>query len=31
MTIEIHSVDELVAIIDKLSSVPNVQEVRRIA
>jgi GTP pyrophosphokinase len=31
MTIEIHSVDELVEIIDKLSSVPNVQEVRRIA
>jgi GTP pyrophosphokinase len=31
MTIEIHSVDELVAIIEKLSSVPNVQEVRRIA
>jgi GTP pyrophosphokinase len=31
MTIEIHSVDELVTIIDKLSSVPNVQEVRRIA
>ena len=31
MTIEIHSVDELVAIIDKLSQVPNVQEVRRIA
>jgi GTP pyrophosphokinase len=31
MTIEIHSVDELVAIIDKLSKVPNVQEVRRIA
>ena len=31
MTIEIHSVDELVVIIDKLSSVPNVQEVRRIA
>ena len=31
MTIEIHSVDELVAIIDKLTKVPNVQEVRRIA
>jgi GTP pyrophosphokinase len=31
MTIEIHSVDELVAIIDKLSLLPNVQEVRRIA
>jgi len=31
MTIEIHSVDELVAIIDKLSQLPNVQEVRRIA
>jgi len=31
MTIEIHSVDELVAIIDKLSLIPNVQEVRRIA
>jgi GTP pyrophosphokinase len=31
MTIEIHCVDELVAIIDKLSSLPNVQEVRRIA
>ena len=31
MTMEIHSVDELVAIIDKLSQLPNVQEVRRIA
>jgi len=31
MTIEIHGVDELVAIIDKLSQLPNVQEVRRIA
>ena len=31
MTIEIHSVDELVAIIDKLSQLPNVQEVRRVA
>jgi GTP pyrophosphokinase len=31
MTIEIQDVDELVAIIDKLSSLPNVQEVRRIA
>ncbi len=31
MTIEIQGVDELVAIIDKLSSLPNVQEVRRIA
>jgi len=28
---EIHSVDELVAIIEKLSQLPNVQEVRRIA
>jgi GTP pyrophosphokinase len=31
MTIEIHGVDELVAIIDKLSQLPNVQEVRRVA
>ncbi len=31
LTMEIHSVDELVAIIDKLSQLPNVQEVRRIA
>jgi len=31
MTIEIQSVDELVAMIEKLSSLPNVQEVRRIA
>ena len=31
LTIEIHSVDELVVIIDKLSQVPNVQEVKRIA
>ena len=31
LTMEIHGVDELVAIIDKLSQLPNVQEVRRIA
>ncbi len=31
MTIEIHSVDELVVIIDKLSQLPNVQEVKRLA
>ena len=31
MTMEIHGVDELVAIIDKLSQLPNVQEVKRIA
>ncbi|MCH7881814.1 MAG: bifunctional (p)ppGpp synthetase/guanosine-3',5'-bis(diphosphate) 3'-pyrophosphohydrolase [Proteobacteria bacterium] len=31
LTIEIHNVDELVVIIDKLSQVPNVQEVKRIA
>jgi (p)ppGpp synthase/HD superfamily hydrolase len=31
MTMEIHSVDELVVIIDKLSQLPNVQDVRRIA
>ena len=31
LTIEIHSVDELVMIIDKLSQLPNVQDVRRIA
>ena len=31
LTIEIHSVDELVVVIDKLSQVPNVQEVKRIA
>ncbi|MFV2031995.1 MAG: bifunctional (p)ppGpp synthetase/guanosine-3',5'-bis(diphosphate) 3'-pyrophosphohydrolase [Gammaproteobacteria bacterium] len=31
LTIEIRSVDELVVIIDKLSQVPNVQEVKRIA
>jgi len=31
LTMEIHSVDELVVIIDKLSRLPNVQDVRRIA
>ena len=31
LTMEIHSVDELVAIIEKLSQLPNVQEVRRVA
>ncbi|MDH3761825.1 MAG: bifunctional (p)ppGpp synthetase/guanosine-3',5'-bis(diphosphate) 3'-pyrophosphohydrolase [Gammaproteobacteria bacterium] len=31
LTMEIHSVDELVTIIDKLSQLPNVQDVRRIA
>ena len=31
LTMEIHSVDELVLIIDKLSQLPNVQDVRRIA
>ena len=31
LTMEIHSVDELVVIIDKLSQLPNVQEVKRIA
>ncbi|MDH3219275.1 MAG: bifunctional (p)ppGpp synthetase/guanosine-3',5'-bis(diphosphate) 3'-pyrophosphohydrolase [Gammaproteobacteria bacterium] len=31
LTMEIHSVDELVVIIDKLSQLPNVQDVRRIA
>jgi len=31
MTMEIRSVDELVVIIDKLSQLPNVQDVRRIA
>ena len=31
MTMEIHSVDELVTIIDKLSQLPNVQDVKRIA
>ncbi len=31
LTIEIHSVDDLVAIIDKLSQLPNVQDVRRVA
>ena len=31
MTMEIRSVDELVVIIDKLSRLPNVQDVRRIA
>ncbi len=31
MTIEIRSVDELVTIVDKLSQLPNVQDVRRIA
>jgi GTP pyrophosphokinase len=31
LTMEIHSVDELVVIIEKLSQLPNVQEVRRIA
>ncbi len=31
LTMEIHSVDELVVIIDKLSQLPNVQDVKRIA
>ncbi|MCP4877184.1 MAG: bifunctional (p)ppGpp synthetase/guanosine-3',5'-bis(diphosphate) 3'-pyrophosphohydrolase, partial [Gammaproteobacteria bacterium] len=31
LTMEIHGVDELVLIIDKLSQLPNVQDVRRIA
>lgn len=31
LTIEIHGVDELVAIMDKLSQLPNVQEVKRVA
>jgi GTP pyrophosphokinase len=31
ITMEIHSVDELVVIIDKLSQLPNVQDVKRIA
>ncbi len=31
LTIEIHQVDELVMIIDKLSQLPNVQDVKRIA
>ena len=31
LTMEIHSVDELVLIIDKLSQLPNVQDVRRVA
>ncbi|MBT8435813.1 MAG: bifunctional (p)ppGpp synthetase/guanosine-3',5'-bis(diphosphate) 3'-pyrophosphohydrolase [Gammaproteobacteria bacterium] len=31
LTMEIHSVDELVLIIDKLSQLPNVQDVKRIA
>jgi GTP pyrophosphokinase len=31
MTMEIRSVDELVVIIDKLSRLPNVQDVRRVA
>jgi len=30
MTMEIRSVDELVVIMDKLSQLPNVQDVRRI-
>jgi GTP pyrophosphokinase len=30
MTIEIHGVDELVEIVDKLSQIPNVQEVKRV-
>jgi (p)ppGpp synthase/HD superfamily hydrolase len=31
MIMEIRSVDELVVIIDKLSQLPNVQDVRRVA
>ena len=31
LTIEIHSVDELVSIIDNLGQIPNVQDVKRIA
>jgi GTP pyrophosphokinase len=31
LTIEIHSVDELVSIIDSLGQIPNVQDVKRIA
>ena len=31
LTVEIHSVDDLVMIMDKLSQLPNVQEVQRIA
>jgi (p)ppGpp synthase/HD superfamily hydrolase len=31
LTIEIQSVDDLVSIIEKLSQLPNVQEVKRIA
>ena len=31
LTMEIHSIDELVVIIDKLSQLPNVQDVKRIA
>ena len=31
LTIEIHGVDELVAIMEKLSQLPNVQEVKRVA
>jgi GTP pyrophosphokinase len=31
MTVEIHSVDDLVVIMEKLSQLPNVQEVKRIA
>jgi GTP pyrophosphokinase len=31
LTMEIRSVDELVTIIDKLSQLPNVQDVRRVA
>ncbi len=31
LTVEIHSVDDLVSIIDKLSQVPNVQDVKRVA
>ena len=31
LTVEIHSVDDLVVIIDKLSQLPNVQDVKRIA
>ncbi len=31
LTVEIHGVDDLVSIIDKLSQVPNVQDVKRVA
>ena len=31
LTVEIHSVDDLVVIMDKLSQLPNVQEVQRTA